>query len=131
MSTKTRALKKQGPHGPEWTKSGKTFAPSVDILEDDKAIVVIADMPGTDQGSIDVILEENVLDIYGKVERERPEGYNLVSVEYEEGDYHRAFSLTEEVEKDGIDAVVKNGVLCLTLPKVKPVTKKIAVHAAS
>ena len=51
--------------------------------------------------------------------------------EYEVGDYERAFTLSDEIDRDKIQATVKQGVLRLELPKaerVKP--KKIAIHAA-
>jgi HSP20 family molecular chaperone IbpA len=51
--------------------------------------------------------------------------------EYETGDYERAFTLSDEIDRDKIAATVKNGVLRLELPKAeKAKPKKIAITAA-
>ena len=51
--------------------------------------------------------------------------------EYDAGDYERAFTLSDEIDRDRIDASVKNGVLRLTLPKAEPVKlRKINVKSA-
>jgi HSP20 family protein len=53
-------------------------------------------------------------------------------MEYGLGDYQRAFTLTDEVDKDRIQATVKNGVLKLVLPKLDEMkTKKIPVKSGS
>ena len=75
-------------------------------------------------------LEKNVLTIYGKVDAEIPENHRLLLSEYGIGDYERAFTLSDEVEKEKIQATVRNGVLRLVLPKVASIrTRKIPVMA--
>jgi HSP20 family molecular chaperone IbpA len=55
-------------------------------------------------------------------------GYGLTWAEYEVGDYQRRFTLSDEVDRDGIEAVMKDGVLRLYLPKAKAAqTRKIDV----
>ncbi|HET6490667.1 MAG TPA: Hsp20/alpha crystallin family protein [Syntrophales bacterium] len=115
----------------ERTKSMKVFIPRVDICETKDAIVLLADMPGVDEKSIDITLEKNVLTLTGRVEPETHEGYVAAYTEYEAGDYERAFTLSDEINRDGIEASVKNGVLRLTLPKAEPVKlRKINVKSA-
>jgi HSP20 family molecular chaperone IbpA len=71
-----------------------------------------------------------VLTILGYVELEVPEGYNLAFAEYQVGDYQRAFTLSDEIDRDGIEATVKDGVLRLHLPKITEARKrKIAIKA--
>ena len=115
----------------ERTQAKKVFIPRVDICETKDAIVLLADMPGVDEKSIDITLEKNVLTLLGRVGPDTYEGYRAAYVEYDAGDYERAFTLSDEIDRDRIDASVKNGVLRLTLPKAEPVKlRKINVKSA-
>jgi HSP20 family molecular chaperone IbpA len=114
----------------ERTRDQPAFVPRVDIYETDAAIVVVADMPGVSEDSVDIILEKGVLTINGYVDPEVPEGYGLVHAEYQVGDYVRSFSLSNEIDQDAIEATLKDGVLRVTLNKITEAqTKKIAVKA--
>ena len=114
----------------ERTHDRPTFIPRADIYENDAAIVVIADMPGVGQDSIDITLEKDVLTITGTVEPAPRENYSLAHAEYRVGDYTRSFSLTNEIDQDAIEATLKYGVLRLNLPKAPEArTRKIAVAA--
>jgi len=116
--------------GVERTRAKKLYAPAVDIIEGKDDIVVIADMPGVDEKSVDVTLEKETLTIYGKVEPEIPENHRLSYSEYGVGDYQRAFTLSDEINREKIQATVKNGVLKLILPKAESVkTRKIPIKA--
>ncbi|MGD1992343.1 MAG: Hsp20/alpha crystallin family protein [Anaerolineae bacterium] len=115
--------------GAERTRAGACFVPRVDIYEANDEIVVVADMPGVNEENIDITLEQNVLTINGYVSPQRPEDYSLAYAEYRVGDYQRRFTLSDQIDKDGIEATVKDGVLRLQLPKAKPATKKISVKA--
>jgi HSP20 family molecular chaperone IbpA len=109
--------------------ANRVFKPRADIFETAESIVVVADMPGVDEGSVDITLEKNILTIDGRVEPDRHEGYRLGHREYEVGNYSRAFALSDEVDREGIEATVKNGVLRLTLPKAGPArARKIPVQ---
>jgi HSP20 family protein len=115
----------------EGTRSRKVYVPKVDIFETKSSIVLVADMPGTDEKSVNITLEKNVLTITGSAELEHYKGYNLALAEYDVGDYQRSFTLSDDIDRDRIDALVKNGVLRLTLPKAEPAkARKISVKAA-
>lgn len=119
------------PQGVERTRPHRVYTPDVDIVERKDDIIVMADMPGVDEKSVDLTLEKNILTIYGRVEPEIPEQHRLAFAEYGVGDYQRAFTLSEEVDRDRIQASVKNGVLRLVLPKAEAAkTRKIEVKAA-
>ena len=114
----------------ERTRDRLAFVPRADIYETDGAIFVVADMPGVDESSLDITLENNVLTINGYVESVPPEGYSLSYAEYREGDYVRSFRLSDEIDRAGIEATLKDGVLSLSLPKIKEARRrKIAVKA--
>jgi HSP20 family protein len=103
--------------GAERTRDRLAFVPRADVYETEEAIVVVADMPGVDENSVDITLEDNVLTINGYVEPEQPEGHSLAYAEYRVGDYVRAFTLSDQIDQEGIEATVKDGVLQLHLPK--------------
>ncbi len=112
----------------EQTRAGKVYVPKADIYETQEQLVVLADMPGVKQDGLDITLEQNILTIYGKVEQSQMEGFVLSYSEYGVGDYRRVFTLSNEIDRDGIQATIKDGVLKLILPKSKrAMPKKIAV----
>lgn len=113
----------------ERTRERIAFVPRVDIYETEEAIVVLADMPGVDEQTVEVTLEKDVLTINGYVEPESYQGYSLAYAEYRVGDYQRRFTIPAEINRDGIEAAVKDGVLRLHLPKATPAAHKIAVKA--
>lgn len=133
MANATREmLKKEAemPEGVERTRPRKAYTPAVDIVEKKDEIVVTADMPGVDEKSVDITLEKNVLTIYGMTEPEPRRNARPFSDEYGVGDYQRAFTISEEIDRDGIKATVRNGVLRLALPKAQAArSRKIAVSA--
>jgi HSP20 family molecular chaperone IbpA len=116
--------------GSERTRDRIAFVPRADIYETGEAITIVADMPGVDEHSVDITLEKDVLTINGYVDSDPPGGSNLDYAEYQVGDYQRAFTLSDEIDRDGIEAVVKDGVLRLHLPKITEAkTRKIAISA--
>lgn len=133
MTDTTKEMQKKEAEVPEkgeLTRSRRVYNPAVDIIERKDNIVVIADMPGVDEKSVDITLEKNILTIYGKVEAGIPEKHTLYLSEYGIGDYQRVFTLTDEVDREKIQATVKNGVLRIMLPKTEALkTRKIAVKA--
>lgn len=119
----------QTPVETERTRNRKVYVPKADIIETGEAMVLYADMPGTDEKSVEVTVEKNVLTITGTVNPREIEGRSIYYAEYDVGDYERAFTISDEVDRDRIDAVVKNGVLKLTLHKTPQVeARKITVR---
>jgi HSP20 family molecular chaperone IbpA len=96
----------------------------VDIIEADEAIEIFADMPGVTKDSVDVTLEQRVLSIRGRGEMSLPGGLAPLYLEYQPGDYERAFTLSEAVDPTGIEARVRDGVLHLRLPKAGPAKRQ-------
>jgi HSP20 family protein len=115
----------------ERTRETCCFVPRADIYETGDKIVVVTDMPGVSAESLDITLEKNILTINGYVEPEIPEGYALAWAEYRTGDYQRSFRISDEIDRDQIEATIKNGVLHLDLPKSTAAkTRKISVKTA-
>lgn len=115
----------------EKIRNVKTFVPRVDIYETKESIFLIADMPGVDEKTVEVELEKNILTITGWTDEGKLKDHSLLFSEYETGDYERSFTLSDEIDREKINASVKQGVLLLELPKAEKVKpKKIAIKAA-
>ena len=114
----------------ERTRSRRSFVPRADIFDTEKEITILADVPGANDKTVNITLEKDVLSITAYVEPAIPSGFDIAYAEYEEGDYQRSFRLSNEIDRDKIEAVVSGGVLRLQLPKVQEAqTKKITVKA--
>lgn len=117
--------------GAERTRPVKAYVPRADIYETNDSLVIVADMPGVDEHNVDITLEKNVLNLKGTVDFQTPENYSLAYAEYEVGDYERSFTLSDEIDRDKIEATISDGVLRVFLAKAGPAkTKKISVKSA-
>jgi len=110
----------------------RLFVPSVDVRETDEAIEVKAEVPGLKPEDIEVTLTGDVLTIKGekKEENEEKKGdYHLVERRW--GKFQRSFRLPVEVDRAGLSAVHKDGVLTITLPKAaKETPTKVEIKSA-
>jgi HSP20 family protein len=95
----------------------EAYIPPIDIHEGPDGLTLEADLPGATEGNLHIQLEDNVLDLYAKIDSPAPEGARLIHEEYRLGDYHRSFILSDDVDRERISAELKNGVLRLILPK--------------
>ena len=111
------AKEKQPVEGQEKTRAGRFFLPKVDIYEFGDSIKLWADMPGVKESDVEVTLKEGVLTIIGTVSTEAYEKLSPLYTEYNVGNYFRQFELNEDVDDKHIEALMRNGVLELTLPK--------------
>jgi len=102
----------------ERTRECPVFVPRADIFETEDEVTVVADMPGVDENAVDITLEKSTLTIRGFIDQEIPEGYAQSYAEYGIGDYERSFVLSNEIDREKIEASVKDGVLRLRLPKL-------------
>ena len=116
---------------PETTTGGRIYRPLTDIVETEVGVTLMLDMPGVAPGEVDVTLEKRVLTIRGKVQPSAIKTSERVHAEYGEGDFERAFTLSEDFDPDRIGAEMCNGVLKVTLPRAEAVQpKKISVKTA-
>ena len=119
------------PKAGEATRAGQTYVPSVDIFETADNFTVIADMPGVAPDGIDITLERRVLTLRGRIQPREHLGYWRYHTEYGEGDYERSFALSEDIDRDKIEAMHKDGVLTIRLPKAAfAQSRKIEVKAS-
>jgi HSP20 family protein len=117
--------------GPEQTRPGLVFTPQVDIFETEKELVLLVDMPGVRAEDLNIDLRDDTLSLIGDVSPFEGTEERDIMIEYEVGRYYRQFSLSEIIDQEKIDAKLQDGVLHLTLPKVKKATpRKIAIQSA-
>jgi HSP20 family protein len=110
-----------------------SFAPAVDVYEDEHKVTLKIEVPGIDEKDIDVRVENNTLTVHGerKIEKEeKEENYRRVERQY--GSFTRTFTLPQTVDTDSVSATYDKGVLKISLPKkaeAKP--KQIKVNVGS
>ncbi len=132
MSTAiTPATEKTTTDAPETAGGGRIYRPLTDICETDQGVSMMIEMPWVAAGAVEITLENRGLTIRGKVEPMRPENLELAYAEYGEGDFERAFTLSEDFDPDRIEAEMRGGVLTLTLPRAPEAQpKRIPVKGA-
>ena len=96
------------------------WMPSVDVKDEEKQVVLYADVPGIDPKDIHVESNNGVLTIKGerKFEKEFNEK-DFHRIERSYGTFFRQFSLPDNVSGDDISAKYNNGVLEVRMPKKK------------
>ena len=103
----------------ESTIPARVFVPMADIYESADALTVLLEMPGVDKSNLDVRVEEDVLKVEGKLDFSKYQGLQPVYTEYNIGHYARSFSLSSRIDQSKIGAELSDGVLSVTLPKVR------------
>jgi HSP20 family protein len=103
----------------EGTRVGRTYVPDVDIYETPESMHLWADMPGVDEKTLTVRLDDGVLTIEGQVALKEYEHLAPVYTEYKVGNYERRFTVSRDIDADKIAARLTNGVLALELPKAE------------
>lgn len=94
--------------------------PRIDVRDEEKHIVVTANVPGIAAKDVHIDVEDNLLTISGSVSREEEAGKkdsDYYRMEREEGAFSRTITLPSSVDQTQVEAKTKNGVLTITLPK--------------
>lgn len=112
-----------------------SFAPAVDVYEDEHNVTLKIEVPGIEEKDIDIRLENNTLTVHGerKIEKEeKEENYRRVERQY--GSFTRTFNLPTTVDSEKVSATYDKGVLKIALPKkaeAKPKQIKVNVGTGS
>jgi len=104
------------------------LVPATDIYETSENYSLKMEMPGVSKENLEITLENNELEISGKVDLEESTGKELKYSEYRLGNYYRKFKVGNDIDMDSVKAELDNGILTVVLNKserVKP--KKIAI----
>jgi HSP20 family protein len=134
MAQEVRTVEQQQPatrQTGQRTPPRPVFMPAADIYETKDSIVVLAEMPGVSSDGVDISLERRVLTIRGHSAVNEHGGYQRVYNEYSDGDYERVFTLSDNIDRDRIEATLTDGVLQLVLPKAEAAkARKIELKAS-
>jgi len=126
-----RVFRESYGEGDDQALTTSSFAPAVDVYENEHSVVLKIEVPGIDENDIDVRLENNTLTVHGerKIERdEKEENYRRVERHY--GSFTRTFTLPLTVDSEKVSANYDKGVLKIALPKkaeAKPKQIKVNV----
>jgi HSP20 family protein len=123
---KTQELTKREPSAVTRRQEAETFVPAADIWETEQEVVLRLDMPGVAKDCVEVKVERDTLHVHGKV-APQPAGTALYS-EQRIGDFQRQFTLSEDLDRESINAEMDAGVLTIRIAKaeqVKPRTIQI------
>lgn len=114
---------------PDETEVQRTV-PTVDIIEADNEFLILADMPGAVEDSIDVSFNSGELTLSAEVEENGQEEDVVCRCrQFEPNDYFRMFRIGDSIDADQISADYKDGVLTVRLPKKAELEpRKIAVN---
>lgn len=128
MSEKTDLVKREESM-PDTNRDIQAVAPLVDIYENDNEILLHADMPGVMKDNITVNIDNGKLTLTGT--RKIATKGSAQWEEFGDVEYRRNFSVPQTIDVARINAVLKDGVLRLHLPKseaAKP--RQIEIKAA-
>ncbi len=113
-------------------REDRPWALALDVAETEDKFIVKASLPGINPDDLDITFTDNVLTIKGEIKEEQDieEGkYHLRERRY--GMFQRSIALPVPVDANKIEAVYKDGVLTLFIPKVEEIKpKKISVKAS-
>ncbi len=102
--------------------------PLVDIREDAEAVIVEAEVPGMTMDCLEVHVLGNELKISGRRSAAEAENVTVHRQERTAGEFTRFVNLPVEVDTENVHAVLKDGLLTVTLPKTETgKAKKIVV----
>ena len=99
------------------------ISPRMDLYETENDLVAELSLPKVDPNNIEISVEDQTLRVRAETEEEKEEekkGY--WRKEIRKGSFERVVSLPKPVKEDKVEAVYKNGVLKITMPKLE--TKK-------
>jgi len=103
----------------EQTVPARYYVPATDIYETEDALTLVMEMPGVEKDNIDIKLENDVLQIEGRIDLSAYAELDPLYTEYNIGHYARKFSLSSKFDQEKISAEMGDGVLTLRLPKAE------------
>ena len=106
------------------------WAPAADVLETREAFVITVELPGIEREEVAVEIKTRTLWVYGERHAAKVRDFDGVyhSLERAHGPFARRFTLPKGVDRAGVRAVFKNGVLEITLPKECPENRCRRIH---
>ncbi len=103
-----------------FSRSSLIEMPKMDVIDRDKEILVKAELPGIDKKDLEISITDNLLVIKAKTcHEEKEEKGDYLKQEISKSEVYRSVRLTSDVDDENVKTSFKNGVLQLTIPKMK------------
>jgi HSP20 family protein len=100
----------------------------VNVWDTPDNVLVVAEVPGLTEKDVQISFDKSVLTLSGERAAAAPEGYTAVRRERPNLRFSRSVRFGVPIDVDNITAVVKNGLLTVTLPKkARPAARSIPV----
>lgn len=113
---------------PSYSRMAQPFGgkmPKVDVIDRDDEIMVRAELAGVDKKDLDISLANNTVTIKGSSKQEQKEEKgDYYRCEISQGSFSRTLALPADIDTDKAKASFKDGLLELTLPKLKSAQKR-------
>lgn len=118
MSEMTRSADAPRQREEEARSATTELRPAGDIFEHEHGITLLLDMPGVSRDRLDIQSDRNTLVVEGEVEISMPEDTEPLHADIRSTHYRRSFSLSgEQLDTEAVEASLKDGVLCIDIPK--------------
>ena len=107
------------------------FMPQMNISEDEKEIVVTAELPGIEEKDLDISVTKDALTIKGEKKTEaedKKKNYHRIERSY--GSFSRTIALPNGIDESKTEAELKKGILKIKIPKspqAQPQQKKVEI----
>lgn len=95
----------------------RSLVPPVEIYEEGDALYLVADMPGVTKETLNLEIDNKILEVEGRITVDMPENVTPMFAEVRASRYARRFTLGDEVDTGNVEASMKDGVLTVRLPK--------------
>lgn len=103
---------------------GETGTPKTNIYDLGSKLEVYAEVPGFARDDLAIKVQGNYLELSGTRKSNIPEGYTAHRIERKATTFTRSFTLAADIDADGVEATLKNGILRLSLPKSAAATPR-------
>lgn len=98
----------------------RRFTPNLEVVDEDKALAITAELPGMTKDDVKLQLEDGVLTISGeKKHHTEGEQEGVYRTERYYGSFERSIPLPDDLDQEKADAEFKNGVLTIRIPKLE------------
>ncbi|MBV8974217.1 MAG: Hsp20/alpha crystallin family protein [Sinobacteraceae bacterium] len=99
------------------SRNEAAIRPPVDVFETSDGIKLLADMPGVSKEHLHLQTEGNTLTIEGQVQFDMPDELEALYADVRSTVYRCSFVLSSELDTSHIEAMLKDGVLAVRIPK--------------
>ena len=116
-----RSVKRIFGEMPDFLGSDSAFFPRVDIIEAENELEINVELPGLKREEVKLVVENGLLNISGKREKEKEskDELNILRNEIYHGSFNRSFRLSKDYDAENIKAEFENGILSITIAKKK------------